>query len=285
MTTTTTDAAADAALKARHRAMWALGSYAAVAREAVAGVGPVLVEACGVRPGDRVLDVAAGTGSAAIPAALAGAHVVASDLTPELFDDGRARAAAAGVDLEWREADAETLPFEDGSFDVVISAIGVMFAPHHARAAAELVRVCRPGGTIGVLSWTPGGFIGRMFATMRPYVPAPPPGVQPPPLWGDEAHVRELLGDGVTGLQARPENLPVDRFATGAEFRDFFKANYGPTLVAYRGLADDPQQAAALDRDLAELGDAQLRTGPAGRPVMDWEYLVVTARRAGSSPD
>ena len=120
---------------------------------------------------------------------------------------------------------------------------------------------------------------------MRPYVPAPPPGVQPPPLWGDEAHVRELLGDGVTGRAGAPENLPVDRFATGAEFRDFFKANYGPTIVAYRGLADDPQRAAALDRDLAELGDAQLRTGPDGRPVMDWEYLVVTARRAGSSGD
>src|SRR5919202_6895676 len=202
MTTTTTEDA-DRALKSRHRAMWALGSYAAVAREAVAGVGPVLVEACGVRAGDRVLDVAAGTGSAAIPAALAGAHVVASDLTPELFEDGRARAADAGAELEWREADAEALPFEDGSFDVVMSAIGVMFAPHHARAAAELVRVCRPGGTIGVLSWTPEGFIGRLFATMRPFLPPPPPGVQPPPRWGDEAHVRSLFGDAVTDLRAR----------------------------------------------------------------------------------
>ncbi len=281
MSTTTTDtAAADRALKARHRAMWATGDYAAVAREVVAGVGPALVEACDVRPGDRVLDVAAGTGSAAIPAALAGADVVASDLTPELFDDGRARAAAAGVDLEWREADAEALPFDDASFDVVLSAIGVMFAPHHAVATAELVRVCRPGGTIGVLSWTPGGFVGQLFATMKGYVPAPPPGVQPPPLWGDEAHVRELFGDAVTGLEARRETLPVDRFATPEEFRDFFKHNYGPTVVAYRGLADDPDRTAALDADLDELARRNLRTGPDGRPVMDWEYLVVTARRA-----
>jgi SAM-dependent methyltransferase len=279
MTTTTTDA--DRALKARHRAMWAIGDYPAVAREVVAGVGPVLVEACGVRRGDRVLDVAAGTGSAAIPAALAGADVVASDLAPELFDDGRIRAAAAGADLEWREADAEALPFPDATFDVVMSAIGVMFAPHHAAAAAELVRVCRPGGTIGVLSWTPGGFIGQMFAAMKPYVPAPPPGVQPPPLWGDEAHVRELLGDAVSGLEARRERLTVDRFATAEEFRDFFKATYGPTIVAYRGIADDAGRTAALDADLAALGDRFLRTGADGRPVMDWEYLLVTARRAG----
>ncbi len=278
MTTTTTDDA-DRALKSRHRSMWALGDYGAVAREAVAGVGPVLVEACGVRPGERVLDVAAGTGSAAIPAALAGAEVVASDLTPELFDDGRARASAAGVELEWREADAEALPYDDASFDVVMSAIGVMFAPHHARAAAELVRVCRPGGRIGVLSWTPEGFIGRLFAAMKPFVPAPPPGVQPPRLWGDEAHVRGLFGDAVTGLEARRANLPVDCFATPQEFREFFKANYGPTIAAFRGLADDPDRTAALDAAYAELAAGALRTGPDGHPVMDWEYLVVTARR------
>jgi SAM-dependent methyltransferase len=279
MTTTTTEDA-DRALKSRHRAMWATGNYGAVAREAVAGVGPVLVEAFGVRPGDRVLDVAAGTGSAAIPAALAGGRVVASDLTPELFVDGRARAAAAGVELEWREADAEALPFETASFDVVLSAIGVMFAPHHARAAAELVRVCRSGGTIGVLSWTPSGFIGRLFAAMRPYVAPPPPGVQPPPLWGDEAHVRELLGDAVTGLEVRRGDLPVDRFATPQEFREFFKANYGPTITAYRGLSDAPERAAALDAAYDELAASALHPGPDGRPVMDWEYLLVTARRA-----
>src|SRR6476646_3686041 len=133
----------------------------------------------------RARDVAAGTGNASIPAAAAGASVVASDLTPELFDAGRARAAAEGVELEWAEADAEDLPFEDASFDVVISSIGVMFAPHHEAAADELVRVCRPGGTIGLLSWTPEGMIGGLFRTIGPFDATPTPGAQPPPLWGE----------------------------------------------------------------------------------------------------
>ena len=276
-TDTDTDAAsADRALKARHRAMWALGDYPAIATEVIPELGPELVAASGVRPGDRVLDVAAGTGNAAIAAALAGGRVVASDLTPELFADGRRRAAAVGVELEWREADAEALPFADGEFDVVLSCIGVMFAPHHQAAADELVRVCRPGGTVALLSWTPGGFIGRMFATMRPYVPAPPPGAQPPPLWGSEDHVRALLGDRVTGFSARTGTLTVDRFGTPEDFRDYFKARYGPTIAAYRNLADDPDRAAALDVDLAELA----RSAGAGSGAMDWEYLLLTARRA-----
>ncbi|HST64542.1 MAG TPA: class I SAM-dependent methyltransferase [Mycobacteriales bacterium] len=265
--TTTTDP-----LKARHRAMWASGDYPSVAAELVAPLGGVLADAAGIKPDDRVLDVAAGTGNAAIPAALAGGRVTASDLTPELFDDGRRRAAAAGVELEWREADAEALPFADGEFDAVLSCIGVMFAPHHRPAADELVRVCRPGGTIALLSWTPGGFIGKLFATMRPYVPAPPPGAQPPPLWGDEGHVRELLGDRVTGISARTGTLPVDRFGAPEDFRDYFKTRYGPTLAAYRNLADDPERTAALDADLAGLARS------AGHP-MQWEYLVLTAQR------
>ncbi|HEY6744966.1 MAG TPA: class I SAM-dependent methyltransferase [Mycobacteriales bacterium] len=263
-------------LKGRHRAVWASGDYPAVATELVAPLGPTLVGAAGVGTGDRVLDVAAGTGNAAIAAALAGGRVVASDLTPELFADGRRRAAAAGADLEWREADAEALPFGDGEFDVVLSCIGAMFAPHHQATADELVRVCRPGGTIALLSWTPGGFIGRMFAAMKPYVPAPPPGAQPPPLWGSEDHVRELLGDRVTGVSARTDTLRVDRFGTPEDFRDYFKSRYGPTIAAYRGLADDPDRAAALDRDLTELA----RSAGAGQHPMDWEYLVLTARRA-----
>src|SRR6185369_4677884 len=129
-------------------------------------------------------------GNASIPAAQRGASVTASDLTPELLEAGRHRAEGAGVSLGWAEADAEHLPFDDASFDVVISSIGVMFAPHHQAAADELVRVCRPGGTLGLLSWTPEGFIGQMFATMKPYAPPPPPGAQPPPLWGRADHVR-----------------------------------------------------------------------------------------------
>ena len=156
--TATQDAVeADRALKAKHRAMWALGDYPAVVDDLVGVLGPILVEAAGVRAGDRVLDVGSGSGNAAIPAALAGAQVIASDLTPELFERGRQAAEQRGATLEWREADAENLPFGDAEFDVVLSCVGVMFAPHHQASADELVRVCRPGGTIGLLSWTPRG--------------------------------------------------------------------------------------------------------------------------------
>lgn len=268
---------ADRALKAKHRAMWALGDYPAVASDVVAALGPILVEASQVGRGDRVLDVAAGAGNASIPAARTGASVVASDLTPELLDNGRRRAEALGVDLTWRQADAEALPFADGEFDAVLSCIGVMFAPHHQQSADELVRVCRPGGTIGLVSWTPEGFIGQMFATMKPYAPPPPPGAQPPPLWGREDHVRDLLGDRVTSVDARTQNLTVDRFATPEQFRDFFKACYGPTIAVYKNIADEPERVAALDGELADLA----RRHDQGGGVMDWEYLLVTARKQG----
>ncbi|MGZ4612068.1 MAG: class I SAM-dependent methyltransferase [Kineosporiaceae bacterium] len=271
------DPAIDRALKGRHRAMWALGDYAAVADQVIPSLGPVLVEACGIRPGDRVLDVAAGTGNAALPSALAGAHVTACDLTPELLDVGRRLAAEQGVALDWREADAEALPFPDGSFEVVLSCVGVMFAPHHRAAADELLRVCRPGGTVGVLNWTPTGFIGQLFATMKPYVAPPPPGAQPPPLWGDEDHVRALLGERVTELDMRRQTLVVDRFSRPEDFRDFFKTVYGPTVAAYRAIGDDPVRVAALDRDLADLA-RRFDRGPAGATIMDWEYLLVSAR-------
>lgn len=267
---------ADRALKQRHRAMWASGDYGAVAREVIPTLGGTLVDACRVRPGNRVLDVAAGTGNAAIPAARRGATVVASDLTPELLDEGARLATAEGVTVDWETGDAEALPYADGSFDVVLSCVGVMFAPHHAEAASELLRVCRPGGTIGLISWTPAGFIGQLFATVRPFVPAPPPGVQPAPRWGDPDHVADLFGDGVSELRCERRMLRVDRFATGAEFRDFFRDNYGPTLGAYRNVGDDAVQRAELDAALASLADDALVGG-----AMDWEYLVVTARRAG----
>ncbi|WP_182526691.1 class I SAM-dependent methyltransferase [Nocardioides dongkuii] len=273
---TTTDLAADRALKAKHRAVWALGDYPAVAAEIISDLGPTLVEACRIAPGDRVLDVAAGSGNVAVPAAAAGASVVASDLTPELLDVGRRHAADAGVEVEWAEGDAEALPYADHTFDVVTSSVGVMFAPHHQAAADELVRVCRPGGRIGLISWTPEGYIGQMFATMKGYVAPPPPGVQPPPLWGSEEHVRGLLGDRVVDLVAERRSLPVRRFATGAELRDYFKARYGPTIAAYRGIADQPERVAELDAALAALPD---RFG--GVTQLDWEYLLVTARTAG----
>ena len=192
---TAEEAAGNSQLSAKHRAMWASGDYSAIADDLVAPLGPVLVDAVGIGTGDRVLDVAAGTGSVAIPAALTGAAVVATDLTPELLERGKASAAERGAKLDWREANAEAMPFSDNEFDAVLSAIGVMFAPHHQVAADELIRLCRPGGTIGLISWTPEGFIGRMFATMKPFVPAPPPGVEPPPRWGREDYVRSLLGE------------------------------------------------------------------------------------------
>ncbi|MFC8953531.1 class I SAM-dependent methyltransferase [Streptomyces sp. NPDC057101] len=276
MTETADAREADRALKAKHRTMWALGDYPAVARQVVAALGPALVEACAVKAGDRVLDVAAGSGNASIPAALAGGDVVASDLTPELLAVGRKEAEERGAVLSWQEADAEALPFDAGTFDVVMSCVGVMFAPHHQTAADELVRVCRPGGTIGLLSWTPEGFIGQMFATMKPYAPPPPPGAQPPPLWGREEHVRELLGDRVTDVEARRQSIRVDMFSEPEDFREFFKAAYGPTITVYRSIADDPERTAALDAALADLAGGALRDG-----AMEWEYLLLTARRNG----
>ncbi|MBY8870981.1 class I SAM-dependent methyltransferase [Micromonospora sp. PLK6-60] len=273
---TTEAMAADRAVKERHRQMWALGDYPTLADEIIPELGATLVRAAGVRPGDRVLDVAAGTGNAAVPAALAGASVVASDLTPELLAAGQARAAGRGAVLDWQQGDAEALPYGDGEFDTVLSCVGVMFAPRHQTAADELVRVCRPGGTIGLLNWTPGGFVGQLFATMKPYAPAPPPGAQPPPLWGDEAHVRALLGDRVTDLVARRESVVVDRFTEPEAFRDYFKTHYGPTVAVYRANAGDPDRIAALDRDLAELAGRHLAAG-----AMRWEYLLLTAARSG----
>jgi 2-polyprenyl-3-methyl-5-hydroxy-6-metoxy-1,4-benzoquinol methylase len=264
----------DRALKAKHAAMWASGSYPTVASEVVHPLGSTLVEVIDVQPGQRVLDVAAGTGTSAIPAARRGAEVIASDLTPELLAVGRTAAEAEGLQLTWQTADAEALPFPDAEFDVVMSTIGVMFAPHHQQAADELVRVCRPGGTIGVLSWTPNGFVGQLFATMKPYAPPPPPGASPAPLWGSVEHVRELFGDRVDDLVAHQQALRVDRFSTGAELRDFFKANYGPTIAVYRFIGDDADNAAALDADIAAMCDRFFDDG-----VMSWEYLIVTAKR------
>lgn len=276
MSQTATDEA-DRALKAKHRAMWAMGDYPTLATDLIAELGSALVDACGIGPGDRVLDVAAGSGNAAIPAARRGAQVVASDLTPELLDEGRRQATRAGVNIEWREADAEALPFADAEFDHVISCVGVMFAPHHQLSADELLRVCRPGGTIGLISWTPGGYIGQMFSTMKPYQAPPPPGAQPPPLWGDPDHVRKLLGDRVADFSAQRRTVTVDHFATADAFRDYFKSHYGPTIATYKSIAADPDNVAALDRDLAELARRNDRGGSS--TVLDWEYLLVIARR------
>ncbi|UWZ59936.1 class I SAM-dependent methyltransferase [Dactylosporangium aurantiacum] len=265
---------ADQALKSKHRAMWAMGDYAAVAAEVIPSLGPLLAEAVGAGPGTRVLDVAAGSGNAAIPAAAAGADVVATDLCPELLDAGAELARRRQVDLTWQVADVEALPFGDDAFDTVMSCVGVMFAPQHAVSAGELVRVCRPGGTVGLVNWTPEGFIGQMFATMKPYAPPPPPGAQPPPLWGSEAHVRELFGDAVTEVVAQRRALRVEVFPTAEAFLEFFKRTYGPTIAVYRAIAERPDDVAALDEALLDLA----RRHDTGGGAMDWEFLLYVGR-------
>jgi SAM-dependent methyltransferase len=262
----------DSELKARHRAMWASGNYPEMVETFLTPLGPRLVDAGRIGPGMRVLDVASGTGNAAIPAAQRGADVVASDLTPELLEAGRHRAADAGVELEWVQADAEHLPFEDASFDVVISSIGVMFAPYHQAAADELIRVCRAGGTIGLLSWTPEGMLGALFRTMRPFMAPPPPGAQPAPLWGSEDHLHELFGDRVGFHTARREVLDITAFTHARDYAEHFKAYYGPTIAA-RANADREGRAAEFDEALDHFCDEWDRGTPdAAR--FEKEYLL-----------
>jgi SAM-dependent methyltransferase len=270
--------ASDPELKARHRAMWASGDYPSMVETWLLPLGPRLVEACGIGPGMRVLDVAAGTGNASLPAAQAGADVTASDLTPELLEAGRQRADAAGLTLAWAEADAEHLPFEDASFDVVISAIGAMFAPHHQQTANELTRVCRPGGTIGLLSWTPEGMIGALLRTIGPFAPPPPPGAQPPPLWGSEAHLTELFGAAVDFGTLTRDVLEVSAFEQPRDFGEHFKARYGPTIAAQANARRNGREAeleAALDRFCDEWD-----RGTPDRARFELEYLLAVGTRA-----
>jgi SAM-dependent methyltransferase len=267
----------DADLKARHRVMWASGDYPSMVETFLLPLGPRLVAACGIAPGMRVLDVAAGTGNASLPAAQRGADVTASDLTPELLEDGRRRAQGDGLELEWVEADAERLPFDDESFDVVMSCIGAMFAPHHRAVADELVRVCRPGGTIGLLSWTPEGMLGALFRTMGAFMPAPPPGAQPPPRWGSEEHVRELLGDRVEFRTLERDVLEIAAFERPRDYGEHFKARYGPTIAARANAARTGREAefdAALDRFCDEWN-----RGMPGRARFEKEYLLAVGTR------
>lgn len=257
-----------------HRDMWALGDYATYAEEILAPLGPILVSASGIRSGDRVLDVAAGTGNVAIPAALAGAHVIASDLTPELLRRAQARAAAEGLELGWREANAEALPFGAGSFDAVLSTIGAMFAPRHQRTADELARVCRPGGKISVLSWTPDGFYGQLLSTIRPFRPTLSEGAPHEVWWGNEDYVTELFHDHVSDVRTQRGTLTVDRFGSPEQCRDYFKNCYGPVINAYRNIADDAKRVARLDKEIDALSGEYLVDG-----AMDWEYLIFTARK------
>ena len=262
------------------RAMWALGDYHRFAKQTVWELGPVLVSACGISPGQRVLDVAAGSGNVALRAAQAGAEVVACDLTPENFEAGRREARALGVELDWVEGDAEALPFADEEFDVVTSSLGAMFAPDHQAVADELVRVCRPGGTVGLLSFTPEGLGGQFFGLFGRYAAPPPGGALPPVLWGSEEHVRGLFGPRVASLEAERRRYVEQSPGGPAEYCSFFKQHFGPVAAIYASLADDPVRREALDRDFLEFATHSNRAAPGEPAEYEYEYLLVLARSA-----
>ena len=246
LSTPTTDLAA---LKQRQQQTWASGDYSAIAARIVL-VAEHLCDTADLRAGWHVLDVATGSGNAAIAAARHGCDVVGIDYVPSLLERGRARAEAEGLPVSLLEGDAEALPFADRTFDAVVSVFGSMFAPDHGRTAAEMLRVTRSGGTIALASWTPEGFIGQLFRTVAAHVP-PPAGVQSPLLWGTEAHLRELFGEGIASLEVTERTFTF-RFRSPEDFVDFFRTRYGPTLKAFAALAEDDARA-ALERDLVEL--------------------------------
>jgi len=264
-------------LKASHRATWASGDYAAVADAFVLDVGATAVAAAALAPGTAVLDVATGAGNAAIPAAMAGAQVTALDLVPELMAAGAERARQAGVEIEWIEGDAEALPFPDERFDTVLSVLGVQFAPRHETTARELVRVTRPRGEIVLCSWTPESFIGRMFKTMAPYLPPPPDGASPPPLWGNEAHVRELFAG--TGVDVAFETHSASFHADSpADFVAFMADHYGPVLKARDRLGPEGRWS-ALRSDLVALCERANVAEHGFRAPS--EYLLTLGRKRG----
>ncbi len=264
-----------AAMKQQARAMWAAGDFDAVA-DFIWEAGGVVAAAAECGPSDRVLDIAAGTGNAAIQAAQRGADVVASDLTPELFSAGRRRAEAAGVDPEWVEADAEELPFAEATFDVALSTFGIMFAPRQSVAAAELGRVVKPGGRIALCSWQPTGFVGEMFRTIAGFVPPPAPVEGPPVRWGTEDGAHELL-DGAFEIRCEPRVL-VQRYAAPIdEMTDHFMARFGPMIMARRALEPEGRWDAFLSayRELTHRWN-QADDGTAALPAA---YLLVTGTR------
>ena len=244
------------AIKQRQQQTWASGDFSVVAARIML-VAEHLVDTADLHAGWRVLDVATGSGNAAIAAARLGSKVVGVDYVPTLLERGRRRAAAEGLEVELLEGDAEALPFADSSFDAVISVFGSMFAPDHEQAAAELVRVCRPGGTIALASWAPDGFIGELFRTVSKHMP-PPPGLRSPMLWGTEDHLRELFGDRIESLDVT-ELTFTWRFTSPEELVTFFRLWYGPTLKAFAALEDTKRDA--LELDLIELANRFDRLG------------------------
>ena len=265
-----------AALKLAHRATWAAGDYPAVAGHIADSPVSAALTAARVRPGTRVLDVATGSGNVALRAAEARAHVVGLDLVPELLDVARSRALATGLEIEWVQGDAEALPFGAGSFDSVTSVFGVQFTPRHQVTADELVRVCRPGGSIGLVNWTPEGLIGQMFQIMGRYLPPPPAFATAPPLWGDERHVRDLFArHDVTVSFERGSNLFA--FDTVEAYQTFFEQRYGPTIRAQEKLMPEGRWDDCR-AELRELFD-RMNTATDGSCRIEAEYVAISIRR------
>ncbi len=262
------------ALKARQRVAWSSGDYAVIGTR-LQVVGEDLCEALDLRGGEKVLDVAAGNGNASLAAARRWCEVTATDYVPALLDRARARADADGLDLEFREADAEDLPFDDASFDVVMSTFGVMFTPDQESAAREMLRVCRPGGRIGLANWTPEGFIGQLFKTVGKFLP-PPPDARSPALWGTRARLEELFGEQATDIVATPRHY-VFRFRSPQHWIDVFRTFYGPVLKTFAAL--EPAQRDAFEVELRQL-IARFNRAYDGTAAIAGEYLEVVITRA-----
>ena len=274
MTTPITPPTIDlAALKGRQQTAWASGDYAVIGTT-LQIVGEQLAEACDLRTDERVLDVAAGNGNATLAAARRGCRVTSTDYVPSLLDRGAERARAERLDVAFQTADVEALPFDDASFDAVLSTFGVMFAPDHVKSAAEMARVCRPGGRIGLANWTPGGFIGQLFKVLGGHVP-PPAGVQPPSRWGVKAHLEELFGERALKIDATPLIFNF-RYRSAAHFVEVFRTWYGPVHKAFGALPAD--RAEALNNDLVELLN-RLNVAGEGSLVVPSEYLEIVVTR------
>jgi len=261
------------AIKQRQQATWASGDYAAIGTT-LQIVGETLAEAADVRADEAVLDVAAGNGNATLAAARRHAKVTSTDYVQSLLDKGRERAQAEGLNVQFRLADAEALPFDDASFDVVLSTFGVMFTPDHQTAAQEMLRVLRPGGRIALANWTPAGFIGRLFKVIGAHVP-PPVGVKPPSLWGTEPHIVELFGAQAANIRCE-RRLFNFRYRSAAHWVQVFREVYGPTHKAFAAL--DAAGAASLERGITALLD-ELNTAP-GSLVVPSEYLEIVVTKA-----
>ena len=262
-----------AAVKARQQTAWASGDYAVIGTT-LQIVGEQLAEACDLRWGERVLDVAAGNGNATLAAARRGCHVTSTDYVQALLERGAERARAERLEVEFQVADAEALPFADASFDAVVSTFGVMFTPDQAKAAAELARVCRPGGRIGLASWTPDGFIGRLFKVLGRHLP-PPPGVLPPSRWGVASHLDELFGDRAASIVLTPRLFNF-RYRSPAHFIEVFRTWYGPVHKAFAALPAD--KATALEQDLTTLL-AEMNVAGADSLVVPSEYVETVITR------